>query len=115
MKSAELMFSILRPHPSPPEIDALSLHDALPISNSTDPLGRPMRHNEFTDDYTVKIPGEIDAQRVHVNLAGHLHRSEEHTSELQSHHDHVCRVPLGKKSEIHSLPINFLHNVVLRI
>ena len=30
----------------------------------TDPLGRPMRHNEFTDDYTVKIPGEIDVQRV---------------------------------------------------
>jgi hypothetical protein len=29
-----------------------------------DPLGRPMRHNEFTDDYTVKIPGEIDVQRV---------------------------------------------------
>jgi uncharacterized protein (TIGR02302 family) len=32
--------------------------------NSTDPLGRPMRHNEFTDDYSVKIPGEIDVQRV---------------------------------------------------
>jgi uncharacterized protein (TIGR02302 family) len=32
--------------------------------NSTDPRGRPMRHNEFTDDYTVKIPGEIDVQRV---------------------------------------------------
>ncbi len=32
--------------------------------NSTDPLGRPMRHNEFNDDYTVKIPGEIDVQRV---------------------------------------------------
>jgi uncharacterized protein (TIGR02302 family) len=32
--------------------------------NSTDPLGRPMRNNEFTDDYTVKIPGEIDVQRV---------------------------------------------------
>ena len=33
-------------------------------ANSTDPLGRPMRHNEFSDDYTVKIPGEIDVQRV---------------------------------------------------
>lgn len=33
-------------------------------ANSTDPLGRPMRNNEFTDDYTVKIPGEIDVQRV---------------------------------------------------
>ena len=32
--------------------------------NGTDPLGRPMRHNEFSDDYSVKIPGEIDVQRV---------------------------------------------------
>jgi uncharacterized protein (TIGR02302 family) len=32
--------------------------------NGTDPLGRPMRPNEFTDDYTVKVPGEIDVQRV---------------------------------------------------
>jgi hypothetical protein len=32
--------------------------------NGNDPLGRPMRHNEFTDDYSVKIPGEIDVQRV---------------------------------------------------
>jgi uncharacterized protein (TIGR02302 family) len=33
-------------------------------ANSTDPLGRPLRHNEFNDDYSVKIPGEIDVQRV---------------------------------------------------
>ena len=32
--------------------------------NGTDPLGRPMRHNEFADDFSVKIPGEIDVQRV---------------------------------------------------
>jgi uncharacterized protein (TIGR02302 family) len=29
-----------------------------------DPLGRPMRRREFSDDYSVKIPGEIDVQRV---------------------------------------------------
>jgi uncharacterized protein (TIGR02302 family) len=33
-------------------------------ANGTDPLGRPMRHNEFSDDFSVKIPGEIDVQRV---------------------------------------------------
>jgi uncharacterized protein (TIGR02302 family) len=33
-------------------------------ANSTDPLGRPLRHNEFNDDHSVKIPGEIDVQRV---------------------------------------------------
>src|SRR4051794_6558643 len=32
--------------------------------NSTDPLGRPQRNNEFNDDYSVKVPGEIDVQRV---------------------------------------------------
>jgi uncharacterized protein (TIGR02302 family) len=30
----------------------------------TDPLGRPLHGREFGDDYTVKIPGEIDVQRV---------------------------------------------------
>jgi uncharacterized protein (TIGR02302 family) len=31
---------------------------------STDPLGRPMRGREYGDDVTVKVPGEIDAQRA---------------------------------------------------
>jgi uncharacterized protein (TIGR02302 family) len=30
----------------------------------TDPLGRPLHGREFGDDYSVKIPGEIDVQRV---------------------------------------------------
>ncbi|MCO5132539.1 MAG: TIGR02302 family protein [Xanthobacteraceae bacterium] len=32
--------------------------------NRTDPLGRPLRGRELGDDQTVKIPGEIDVQRV---------------------------------------------------
>ena len=32
--------------------------------NDTDPLGRPMRGREYGDDTTVKVPGEIDAQRA---------------------------------------------------
>jgi uncharacterized protein (TIGR02302 family) len=32
--------------------------------NDTDPLGRPRRHHGFNDDVTVKVPGEIDAQRA---------------------------------------------------
>jgi uncharacterized protein (TIGR02302 family) len=32
--------------------------------NQTDPLGRPLHGREFGDDFTVKIPGEIDVQRV---------------------------------------------------
>ncbi len=33
-------------------------------ANNSDPLGRPLHGREFGDDYTVKIPGEIDVQRV---------------------------------------------------
>jgi uncharacterized protein (TIGR02302 family) len=32
--------------------------------NQTDPLGRPLHGREFGDDFTVKIPGEIDVERV---------------------------------------------------
>jgi uncharacterized protein (TIGR02302 family) len=31
---------------------------------NADPLGRPLRGREFSDDSSVKIPGEIDVQRV---------------------------------------------------
>jgi uncharacterized protein (TIGR02302 family) len=30
----------------------------------TDPLGRPLRGRDFGDDFTVKVPGEIDVQRA---------------------------------------------------
>ncbi|HEY4973692.1 MAG TPA: TIGR02302 family protein [Steroidobacteraceae bacterium] len=32
--------------------------------NGNDPLGRPLHGREFSDDFTVKIPGEIDVQRA---------------------------------------------------
>jgi hypothetical protein len=32
--------------------------------NQNDPLGRPLHGHEYTDDYSVKVPGEIDVQRV---------------------------------------------------
>ena len=31
---------------------------------NTDPLGRPLRGRDYGDDVTVKVPGEIDAQRA---------------------------------------------------
>jgi uncharacterized protein (TIGR02302 family) len=33
-------------------------------ANGTDPLGRPLSGHEWSDDLSVKIPGEIDVQRV---------------------------------------------------
>src|SRR5476649_1873218 len=59
------------------EIYTLSLHDALPISLANTALG--------DDAYPLLAP------------ARNLERSEEHTSELQSHSDLVCRLLLEKK------------------
>jgi hypothetical protein len=30
----------------------------------TDPLGRPLRGRDYSDDATVRVPGEIDVQRA---------------------------------------------------
>src|SRR3954466_2468369 len=67
--------------PAPPEIYPLSLPDALPISarrssTCSDVSGRP----------TFK----------HLHIRTFLSRSEEHTSELQSHDNLVCRLLLEK-------------------
>src|SRR5437773_11592644 len=60
------------------EIYTLSLHDALPISH---PAPAPAR----------------TAGRARRGRGPR--RSEEHTSELQSHHDLVCRLLLEKKKK----------------
>src|SRR6266540_6610130 len=71
------------------EIYTLSLHDALPISHAGPGTGRGQQHDA----------GEApDAQRL-AGPPGADRRSEEHTSELQSHHDLVCRLLLEKKKK----------------
>src|SRR6202012_6292983 len=65
------------------EIYTLSLHDALPIS-------RPI---------TVVSRAPFGTARGLNNTAFTSVRSEEHTSELQSHSGLVCRLLLGKKIE----------------
>src|SRR4030095_17261703 len=62
------------------EIYTLSLHDALPISPR-----RVRGHDQEADE----------RQRHSASQAGE--RSEEHTSELQSHSDLVCPLLLEKK------------------
>src|SRR5260221_12205249 len=63
------------------EIYTLSLHDALPI---------------YLQRRSV-LPGLFD-NHTHVIRGGlNFNRSEEHTSELQSHSDLVCRLLLEKK------------------
>src|SRR5215204_7812476 len=64
------------------EIYTLSLHDALPISAAS---------------ATVR---SISARRnIRSNGLTDPRRSEEHTSELQSHSDLVCRLLLEKKKK----------------
>src|SRR2546430_11952948 len=65
------------------EIYTLSLHDALPIC-AHDRARRPQRRGGNA--------GQRDGPRRRA-----LHRSEEHTSELQSQSNLVCRLLLEKK------------------
>src|SRR2546430_14846774 len=72
------------------EIYTLSLHDALPISlPHFEPQGAP-----FAAD--VRPSGH---NRMAVAHRRRARRSEEHTSELQSQSNLVCRLLLEKKQE----------------
>src|SRR5438132_7238046 len=71
-----------------PEISTLSLHDALPIFQvRVTPTKRSTRLRK-----TITL-GSCDVAPCHQVR----YRSEEHTSELQSHSDLVCRLLLEKK------------------
>src|SRR2546430_16208882 len=69
------------------EIYTLSLHDALPISRRAGALPAPRRPPRR---------GTCSARQRHR----HALRSEEHTSELQSQSNLVCRLLLEKKKNI---------------
>src|SRR5947207_14678215 len=66
------------------EIYTLSLHDALPIYVDVE---RPVREAQGL------------RQLVRGRAGFRARRSEEHTSELQSHSDLVCRLLLEKKKK----------------
>src|SRR5437773_6341394 len=48
-------------------------------------------------------------RRRHLDNRAANVRSEEHTSELQSHHDLVCRLLLEKKKKKHQIPSHDTH------
>src|SRR5437773_11716239 len=77
------------------DIYTLSLHDALPIL-------RPVRIEIADDDARHTLP-TAEVMRIRITSAVgrecRASRSEEHTSELQSHHDLVCRLLLEKKKK----------------
>src|SRR5438270_9013662 len=75
-------------HTATTEIYTLSLHDALPISCASPALRSPSRR--------VSVSGSSPSPvRDNPNL-----RSEEHTSELQSQSNLVCRLLLEKKKKM---------------
>src|SRR5207302_2906957 len=102
-------------HPVASQVYALSLHDALPISSldhtesitglGEEPVDTPGRHPHIQHRRLV-LPEVVgrEADRledgVAVGVLGGLAvglRSEEHTSELQSRENLVCRLLLEKK------------------
>src|SRR2546427_5639327 len=75
------------------EIYTLSLHDALPISLPSQPP-RP----DDARGCLRAAPGRWGRRCVLAGPPGDADRSEEHTSELQSQSNLVCRLLLEKKN-----------------
>src|SRR5438034_8112048 len=71
------------------EIYTLSLHDALPISFA---VARLIANSYLVGSSTASSAGLAPFRILST-------RSEEHTSELQSHSDLVCRLLLEKKKK----------------
>src|SRR5438034_8677356 len=86
------------------EIYTLSLHDALPIY-----AGQAAEGDHLVRRPLVRLRRRRAARPggpVRRRGAGPRHRSEEHTSELQSHSDLVCRLLLEKKKTKQTSPIS---------
>src|SRR5256886_10518965 len=81
------------------EIYPLSLHDALPISIHCGALPREVFESELFGHEKGAFTGAVAAKPGLVELADGGTRSEEHTSELQSQSNLVCRLLLEKKKE----------------
>src|SRR5437588_6733883 len=83
--------------PATTEIYTLSLHDALPISRrgAGIPRGLSAATPAITEDRRSTRASRVVRQSSHAVRR----RSEEHTSELQSHSDLVCRLLLEKKKK----------------
>src|SRR3712207_7894538 len=90
------------------EIYTLSLHDALPIYPHG--LARAGRQDDDLALYRAVFARLLVDERDPGRLAVLAHRSEEHTSELQSRQYLVCRLLLEKKKKSSLLPSTMLQN-----
>src|SRR5438067_4747888 len=82
------------------EIYTLSLHDALPIYPRAPAARRPSSAANQSRSPMAE-PAPLLAGAVSSRRYFHRPRSEEHTSELQSRFDLVCRLLLEKKKKYH--------------
>src|SRR5260370_24835321 len=115
LKSLPLTYYFFFNDTAPTEIYPLPLHDALPISGRPPPGGRRPRAGRCRRGYAGFREQAADRRRLdplalafaqdHVlgpedmvlREGQRQWRSEEHTSELQSHLNLVCRLLLEKK------------------
>src|SRR5437867_9903695 len=81
---------------APTEIYTLSLHDALPISTAA--------RSEWRSHRAGAAPSPFGSRSFKI-------RSEEHTSELQSPYDLVCRLLLEKKKKNKNINDNNITNI----
>src|SRR5204863_2909173 len=92
-------------HPPTTEIYTLSLHDALPIFADSCQLLPSLLGLTLPVPHTGIKSAACQKLRVGTSLGDAAlieqgtHRSEEHTSELQSRRDLVCRLLLEKKKK----------------
>src|SRR5262249_61368517 len=97
-------------HTSSPYLPTLSLHDALPISvqrilsrlphrlsGGRRVLVRRQSSRRLRSDHRSASPERFALHLLQQVAAAHQGRSEEHTSELQSLTNLVCRLLLEKK------------------
>src|SRR5438477_502654 len=114
-KTHTLHYATSFPTPATTDIYTLSLHDALPIYHRIAQFDPRRARQQLAQ--IAKIPSRRAGNRRHLQfLRQHLHpalglivrcgrlvlRSEEHTSELQSHVNLVCRLLLEKKKNTHA-------------
>src|SRR5690606_42062841 len=92
------------------EISILSLHDALPIYG---PVPLTQRAYKAAGVGSIVVGDENygeGSSREHAAMEPRHLRSEEHTSELQSRENLVCRLLLEKKNEQNLLITSVLPN-----
>src|SRR5690242_21364268 len=93
-------------HPATAEVHPLSLHDALPICGDVHLIGGPKTIGTF---HAIGALDTLELVVLPMLFGGGMQltpvlrpdtgRSEEHTSELQSHVKLVCRLPPEKTKQ----------------